>query len=101
MDNRFRPAVGAIGQLLFGTAALGLLAFAPPAQGRMTIVSLSGQSADEIARWAIDGGAVLVATGTDSLTVEGARAALMPRALANGGILLAARADACGEGRPA
>lgn len=63
----------------------------------MTIVSLSGQSADEIARWAVESGATMVATGSHSLTVEGSRAALMLRALGHGGLLLAARPGACGE----
>ena len=97
MRTRIRFPSGVIGQCLLGAVALGFLAFAPPARGRMTIVSLSGQSADEIARWAVVSGAVMVAAGSHSLTVEGSRATLMLRALSHGGVLLAARPGACGE----
>ncbi|MBO9623665.1 MAG: hypothetical protein J7500_13235 [Sphingomonas sp.] len=64
----------------------------------MTIVSLSGQSADEIAGWAVESGAVMVAIGPHSLTVEGSRAVLVAGALRHGGLVLAARPGACGEG---
>lgn len=91
------PISGVIGQCLLGAAALGLLALAPPAEGRMMILSLRGQTADEIARWAVDGHVVLVATGSHSLTVEGSRAQLVIAALRHGGVVLAARTGACGD----
>lgn len=85
-------------QATAGASALALLAWAPPSQGRMTIVSLTGQSADQLAAWSLDGGLSVVAVGDHSLTVEGARAALIWRAAQHGAVVLAARSAECAEG---
>jgi hypothetical protein len=93
--NRF-PFPTVLPQLLLGAGALALMAFAPPASGKMTIVSLAGQSGDEIARWSLDGQRALVRAGPHSLTVEGSRAGLVLEALRHGAMVVAARPALCG-----
>lgn len=90
-----------IGQCLLGTGALALIAFAPPAKGRMTIVSLTGQSGGEIAGWATGGDVRIVAAEGHSLTLEGSRGALIGTALSHGALLVAARPGLCGDGASA
>ena len=88
-------------QALLGTAALVLMAFAPPAQGKMTIVSLVGQSSDEIADWSLAPDMAMVRTGRHSLTITGRRAGLVLWALRHGALVVAARPQLCGVEIPA
>jgi len=87
-----------IGQCLLGAAALGIVAFAPPAKGRMTIISLTGQSGSQIAGWALAGDVSLIAVRGHSLTLEASREQLLALALSHGALVLAARPGLCGDG---
>ena len=91
-----------LAQGLIGAAAVGAITVAPPAEGRMTIVSLTGQSPGQIANWAIDADARIADAGptAHSLVVTGRRDRLMAIALRNGSILLSSSSRSCGQGRP-
>ena len=84
---------GQIGAVVLG---LGVLALAPPAEGRMLLVPLAGHSGGMIAAAARQG-ARLVATGPlpASIVVEGDRARLAAPMRAAGVLLLAAPAAGC------
>jgi hypothetical protein len=93
-----RPGALGIQMLVAGLTILILFA-APPARGPMLIVSLSGQDAGAIARWAVRHEARLLGAGPwpHSLMVVGARSALFGEALAQGGLLIRGTAAGCGE----
>lgn len=81
--------------------SVAVIAFAPPAKGAILIVSLSGQSASEMAQWAMDGRARLVGAGPlpHSLVVSGERAELGMLALRQRAVLLASVSAGCGGKR--
>lgn len=88
-------------QALLGAGAMMLMAFAPPEEGQMTIVSLTGESGDQIARWGLEADVALVGTEAHSLTVVGRRAGLFWQALRHGALVVAARPQLCGAEIPA
>lgn len=90
------PLFTLVAQASLGAGALLAMAFAPPTTGQMTIVSLRGQSGDQIAAWGIGDDLALVASGQHSLTVNGNRAGLVLHALRHGALVIAARPALCG-----
>jgi hypothetical protein len=89
-------AVQAFGAL----AALVLLTFAPPVQGRILLVPLPGTaatSAADLVRGALPHGAIPVGAGpvAGSVVVEGRRAALMIPMLRHGVVAMAATPAGC------
>jgi len=86
-------------QLLAIAGAVGTMAAAPPAYGRMMLVPISPGAARGMVAMAIDRGAALVGPGPwpGSLVIEGRRAALSPALLRYGIALVAAPATGCGQ----
>jgi hypothetical protein len=93
-----RPHFWIAAQALIAAAAVPFLALVPPAQGKMMIVSLSGQSAGEIAAWASREGLAIIGQGplAGSLVVRTEGGTLADKALRHGGIVVAAPATGCG-----
>jgi hypothetical protein len=89
-----------IAQALIGVGALAAFTLTPPAEGRMLLVSLSGESEAEITSWTIDHGLRIVERGpiAGSLVVAGRSREIMGAAFAHGKILTAAPAAGCGAG---
>ena len=91
---KFRPIVA--GQLALAMTALLLVAFAPPAQGRMLLVPLGGSPVTEtmiLGRHAIS---LKPGPVHGSWVVEGNRATLSELLLSKGIAVLAAPAALCG-----
>lgn len=85
-------------QCAIGLTGLSALTLAPPAEGKMLVVSLGGESPGQIAGWAAASGMRIVGTGPmGSLVVEGRSADLAARALRHGSILIAGPALECGS----
>ena len=84
-------------QTAIGVAAVLGVAMTPPARGRMMIVSLGGQTAGEIAAWAVRGDVRMIAGGplNSTLIVEASTRDLLGQALRHGGILVAAPTAGC------
>jgi len=78
---------------------VAIVLLAPPARGAILIVSLDGDDAGGIARWAVEGDVRLVGAGpmAQSLVVYGSREALLGTALRHGGVLLTGAFTACGR----
>ena len=85
-------------QALIAVAAVPILALLPPAQGKMMIVSLSSQSAGQIAAWASREELLIIGQGpiAGSLVVRTGGGTLADKALRHGGIVVAAPATGCG-----
>jgi hypothetical protein len=96
--SRIRPSIWITAQALIAVAAVPFLALVPPAQGKMMIVSLSGQSAGEIAAWASREELAIIGQGSiaGSLVVRTEGGTLADKALRHGGIVVAAPATGCG-----
>jgi hypothetical protein len=96
--SRSRASVLLI-QLLAIAGAVGAMAAAPPAHGRMMLVPLSAQAARGMVAMAVDGGAALIGPGPlpGSLVIEGQRAALFQALIKHGVALVAAPATGCGR----
>lgn len=87
------PAV----QAAIGASGLTALAVAPPAHGKILILSLTGETVADTARWATAAGAKVVGTSTGgSLLVEGRSSALSSEAMRHGSVLIAGRNIECG-----
>jgi hypothetical protein len=86
-------------QGLLVVVVLGVVALMPPRTGAILIVSMNGQSENEIARWAIAHDARLISRGpfAHSLVVSGDRAALFDASLGERAVLLSGPAAGCGE----
>lgn len=86
-------------QGLLAVGALGVVSLMPPRAGAILIVSMTGQSEGEIARWAIAHQARLIGPGpfAHSLVVEGERAALFGASIGERAILLPGTEAGCGE----
>jgi hypothetical protein len=84
-----------LGQLALAAGAFAAVLLAPPAKGRMTIVSLAGESGDRIAAWAARAPIGIVAIGRHSLTVEGSRGDIAALALRHAGLVLAPIGEGC------
>lgn len=93
----FAPVVA---QALIGVAALAAFTAAPPVEGKMLLVSLSGETEAEITGWTIDHGLRIVGRGpiAGSLVVAGRSREIMGAAFTHGKILTAAPAAGCGAG---
>ncbi|NIJ19722.1 hypothetical protein FHS95_001391 [Sphingomonas naasensis] len=78
--------------------ATGLLAFTPPAHGLMLLVPLGPGGAGSVEALIDASGATRVAIGPlpGSFYVEGARARLLPAAMARGVLLFSGRPRLCG-----
>lgn len=100
MLRAFRPYRLIAAQAAIGAVALAALALTPPAQGRMMIVSLNGQSPGEIAAWAVRDEVRIVGGGPlpGSLIVQANAGALAGTALRHGVVVMAAPAAGCGWG---
>lgn len=101
MLHAHRPYRLIAAQGAIGAFALAALALTPPAQGRMMIVSLNGQSPGEIAAWAVRDEVRIVGSGPlpGSLIVQADAGGLARRAMRHGDLVLAAPAAGCGWGR--
>jgi hypothetical protein len=88
-----------IAQLLLALLAIPLLYAAPPAQGRILLIPVTGAAGQTLLPAAIANGARLVAAGPwkGSMLVEGQGRALVLPMLAMGVLPLAARVGGCGE----
>lgn len=86
-------------QLLAIVGAVGTMAAAPPAHGRMMLVPLSAGAAHGMVAMAVDRGAALIGPGSlpGSLVIEGQRAALFQVLIQHGVALVAAPATGCGR----
>jgi len=84
-------------QLLIAALVLLVIALAPPAQGAILLVSLRGETAGEIARWAVANDARLLQRGPwpNSLVVIGSRAALLSAAVEHRGLMISGLAVGC------
>lgn len=89
------PIVAA--QLTLAVAALLLVAFAPPAQGRMLLVPLNGKSITEPMIWGLHATPLKPGPLQGSWVVEGERASLAGLLSSKGIIVLAAPAAVCGS----
>jgi hypothetical protein len=98
MRLSLRSSAQIAAQCTIGLVALSALSLSPPAEGKMLIVSLGGESPSQIAGWAAASGARIVGTGPmGSLVVEGRSADLSAKALRRGSILVAGPALECGS----
>jgi len=95
MDVRLFQTLGQTGAAIL---AMGGLAFAPPASGRMLLVPLSPSAVAMLPAAAVDGGARLLGKGplAGSLVVEADRDRLNGVSLTSGVVVLAAPATLCG-----
>jgi hypothetical protein len=93
-------SVPVIAQALIGAGALAAFTLTPPAEGRMLLVSLSGETDAAVTGWAIDHGLQIIDRGpvAGSLVVAGRSREIMGAALTHGKILTAAPAAGCGAG---
>ncbi|WP_298398572.1 hypothetical protein [Sphingobium sp.] len=91
--------IGQCALTLFGIAALYA---APPAQGRILLVPMTGKARGVLAAEAVRHGARLVSAGpwAGSLLVDGQRAALSGPLLRRGILLLSTQVGGCAEARP-
>jgi hypothetical protein len=99
-SNSLRPrAATLLIQLLAIVGSVGVMAAAPPMNGRMMLVPLSASAARGMVAIAIDRGATLVGPGPlpGSFVVDGQRAALLGAAVRHGVALLAAPVGGCGQ----
>jgi hypothetical protein len=85
------------GQIALVLGGLSVLAFRPPAQGRMLLIPIGGDSG--LASLVLARGALVIGRGpfAGSLVVEGDRARLTRGLLARGVVALAAPPIACGD----
>jgi hypothetical protein len=81
-----------------GLVVMGI-ELAPPKQGQMIVLSLHGEDMASIAGWVADNRTSILGSGpvAGSLTIDGDRATLAPRARAHGALLLAGPAILCGQ----
>ncbi len=88
------------GQIVLVLGGLAVLAFRPPAQGRMLLIPIGGGDPG-LASVALARGALVIGRGpfAGSLVVEGDRARLTQGLLARGVVALAAPPTACGDTR--
>lgn len=95
-------AAPVVAQALIGVGALVAFAAAPPVEGKMMLVSLSGASTDRIAGLALESGMQIVDRGPNgSLVVAGRAGDIIGTALRHGVIVIAAPAAGCGtKARP-
>ena len=91
---KFSPLVA--GQLVLGVTALLLVAFAPPAQGRMLLVPLNGQPISAALIESRDATPLKPGPVRGSWVVDGQRAALAGLFLSQSIIVLAAPDAICG-----
>lgn len=100
--HSFRRSLVA-GQVLGTLAIFALVALAPPAQGTMLLVPLSGQSESRVVTIALDRGATLVGRGPlpSSVIVYGTRTSLLGPLSRAGVLALSGGAAGCRPGRQA
>ncbi|MBR0551068.1 hypothetical protein [Stakelama marina] len=86
-------------QTLLVLGVLALVSLMPPPRGPMLIISLRGQSADQMAGWAVHQRALPIDTGPipGSLVVDGERNKLLGIAAEQGAIIITAAAAGCGR----
>jgi hypothetical protein len=98
-DLSIRPLLS---QVCIAMLGLLLLAFAPPAHGKMILVPLTAGAASGMAATALSSGSLLVASGPipGSLIVVGNRAALANPMFRQGVLVLAAPPAGCGASLP-
>lgn len=79
-------------------SALGALAWVPPAQGKMLLISLGGEDTPRLARWASSANARLIGPGplAHSLLVDGNRSELSAQAWQHRAVILAGNGVGCG-----
>jgi len=92
-----------VGQILGVLGVFALVALAPPAQGTMLLVPISGQSESRIVAIALAQGATLVARGPlpSSVIVYGKRASLLGPLSRAGVLTLSGGAAGCRPGEQA
>lgn len=101
MEHRFlsiaAPVAGQCAAVLCG---LALLAFRPPAEGRMLLMPLGTAGASDMVAHAIDGGAMLVGRGPlpGSVIVSGSLARISAR-VTGAVLILSAPPGGCGPQR--
>src|SRR5688500_11356191 len=86
-------------QVLLTAGVLGTLSVAPPPQGAMLLVSLTGMPPGEILRQTMPVGAVSLSAGPigGSIVVRGERGAIVAAAMPAGILVLDAADSICGE----
>jgi len=92
-----------VGQILAALGIFALIALAPPAQGTMLLVPISGQSESRIVAIALAQGATLVERGPlpSSVIVYGERASLLGPLSRAGVLTLSGGAVGCRSGKQA
>ena len=96
-----RVAPALLLQFAAASIALAAVALAPPTEGEVLLIPLTGQSADSTAVWATGAGARIVGRGPlpGSLAVQGRTRSLIGMAVRHATLIVSAPPTVCGTRR--